>query len=158
MRKLIGLGLLLLAGCQRQATVSSPAPASATGGVGVIGGATQAEALSAFMTAAKAEDLQAVGAFWGDHEGLAREKVSRSEFEMRAYIMVKCLRHDRYAILSESNAAAGRRVLNVQLTKDGGSRGILTKSTNFKAVRGPQGRWFIETFEIEPLTQICQLP
>lgn len=151
MKKLIGLGLLLLAGCQRQAVVSSPSPA--TGAVGGIGGATTTDALAAFMAGARAEDLQAVGAVWGDHEGLAREKVSRSEFEMRAYIMVKCLRHDRYTVLSEGNAAGGRRVMNVQITK-----GPITKSTNFKAVRGPQGRWFIEHFEIEPLNQICQLP
>ena len=159
MKKLIGLGLLLLVACQRKAVVSSPAPAPATaGGVGVIGGATPAEALSGFMAAAKAEDLQAVGAYWGDESGSAREKMSRSEFEMRAFIVVKCVRHDKYTVLTEGNAAGGRRVLNVQITKDGGPRGVLTKASNFTMARGPQSRWFVEKFDPEPLTPICQLP
>lgn len=158
MRKLIGLGLLLLAGCQRQAVVSSPAPTPGSSAVGQVGGGTPAEALSAFMTAAKSEDLQAVGAIWGDADGLTREKISRSEFEMRAYIMVKCLRHDKYATLTEGSAAGSRRVMSVQVTKDGGPRGVITKASNFTFARGSQGRWFVENFEIEPLTPICQLP
>ena len=161
-KKLIGLGLLLLVACQRKVQVSSPAPVPATtgtaGSVGVVGGGTPAEALSGFMAAAKSEDLQAVGAFWGDPEGSAREKMSRSEFEMRAFIVVKCVRHDKYTVLSEGSAAGGRRVMNVQITKDGGPRGVLTKSSNFTLVRGPQSRWFVENVDLEPLTPICQLP
>jgi hypothetical protein len=119
--------------------------------VGTIGGATTTEAIAAFMAAAKAEDLQAVGAVWGDHEGLARDKMPRSEFEMRAFYIVKCLRHDRYSVLSETNAASGRRMAHVQIVK-----GALTKATDFKLVRGPSGRWFVEQAELNPLTQICQ--
>lgn len=105
------------------------------------------------MAAGKAEDLQAVGAVWGDDQGLAREKWSRSEFEMRAYYVVKCLRNDRYTVLSEAPAAAGgRRVLNVQVFK-----GALNLTTNFKVVKGPNGRWLVEQADLEPLTKICQL-
>ena len=104
------------------------------------------------MAAAKAEDLQAVGAVWGDPDGLTRDKWPRSEFEMRAFIIVKCLRNDRYTILSEGPAAAGRRVANVQVVK-----GALTKATNFRVVKGKNDRWLVENVELEPLTQICQL-
>jgi hypothetical protein len=153
----MGVGALLLVACQPRTVVSSPDPATGAASVGAIGGATTTAALAAMMTAAKAEDLQAVGAVWGDPEGLAREKMTRSEFEMRAYIMVKCLRHDKYDVLTEGNAANGRRVMNVQVTKDT-PKGPLTKASNFTLARGPKGRWFVENFEIEPLTPICQLP
>lgn len=150
MKKLIGLGVLLLAACSPKVEVSSPAPAP--GASGGIGGATPADAVAMFMTAAKTEDLQAVGTVWGDAQGLTREKITRQEFEMRSYYIVKCLRHDRYSILSEGNAAGGRRVVAAQVTK-----GSLTKSTSFTLARGPQGRWLVENLELEPLTQICQL-
>jgi hypothetical protein len=161
-KKLIGIGALLLVACQRSVQVSSPTPspsATAAATIAAGGGApTPAEALAAFMSATKAEDLQAVGAIWGDPDGLAREKMSRQEFEMRAYIIVKCVRHDRYSILTEGNAAGNRRVASVQITKDGGTRGVQTKQTNVTFARNKQSRWYVEIVELEPLTPICQLP
>lgn len=153
MKKLIGVGaLLLLVACQRKVQVSSPTPSggSSTTASGA-GAGTPSEALAAFMAAAKAEDLQAVGSIWGDPDGLAREKMTRQEFEMRAYIVVKCVRHDRYSLLSEGSAADNRRVAAVQITK-----GALSKTTNFTFARNKQSRWYVEKFEMEPVTQICQ--
>jgi hypothetical protein len=149
-KKLIGLGLLLLVACQRKVEVSSPTPATST--VGMIGGATAAEAVGMMMTAAKSEDLQAVGAVWGDPDGLVRDKWPRSEFEMRAFYIVKCLRNDRFTILSEGPAASGRRLAAVQVVK-----GALTRSTNFRLVKGKNDRWLVENVELDPLTPICQL-
>lgn len=152
MKKLIGIAALLLAACQPKTQVGSPTPSAGGAPTGGVGAATAPAALTSFMTAAKSEDLQAIGSIWGTPDGPAREAMSRSELEMRSYYIVKCLRHDRFAVLSESNAAGGRRVMSVQVTK-----GALTKSTNFTLVPGPQGRWFVEKVDLEPLTQICQL-
>jgi hypothetical protein len=151
-KKLIGLGVLLLVvACQRQVQVSSPTP-STTPSVGTIGGATPTEAIAMMLAAAKAEDLQAVGAVWGDTEGLTRDKWPRSEFEMRAFYVVKCLRNDRYQILSEGTAANGRRVATVQIVK-----GPVTVQTNFRLVKGKNDRWLIEQADLEPMTRICQM-
>jgi hypothetical protein len=120
--------------------------------VGVVGGATPAEAVAKMMAAAKAEDLQAVGTVWGDTDGLSRDKWSRSEFEMRAFYIVKCLRNDRYQMLSEGQAANNRRVASVQVVK-----GSLTETTTFRMVQGPNGRWLVENADLAPLTKICQL-
>lgn len=153
MKKLIGLGVLLLAaGCQRQVTVSSPTPTPSTGAAGTVGGATTTEAIAMMLAAAKAEDLQAVGAVWGDTDGLTREKWPRSEFEMRAFYVVKCLRNDRYQILNETGAANGRRVASVQITK-----GTISAPTNFRLVKGKNDRWLVEQADLEPLTKICQM-
>jgi hypothetical protein len=150
-RKLIGIGsLLLAAACSRKVQVSSPAPTASA--PGAIGAATAAEAVTKLMAAAKAEDLQAFGAAWGNPSGSAREQMPRTDFEMRAFYMVKCLRNDKFTTLNESGAAGGRRIAAVQITK-----GALTKQTNFTLVKGPQERWFVENVELEPLTQICQM-
>jgi hypothetical protein len=156
-KKLIGLGVLLLAvGCQRQVQVSSPTPIPTTtaGGssAGAIGGASPAEAVTMMLAAAKAEDLQAVGAVWGDTDGLTRDKWPRSDFEMRAFYVVKCLRNDRFQILSEGPAANGRRVDVVQIVK-----GAVSAQTNFRMVKGKNDRWLVENVELEPLTKICQM-
>ena len=152
MKKFIGLGVLLLAGaCQRQVQVSSPTPSTSTA-PGTIGGASASEAVAMMLAATKAEDLQAVGAVWGDTEGLTREKWSRSEFEMRAFYIVKCLRNDRYQILSEGPAANNRRLAAVQIQYKG-----VTAQTNFRLVKGKNDRWLVENAELEPMTKICQM-
>jgi hypothetical protein len=150
-KKLIGLGLFLLAAaCQRKVEVSSPSPSGSA--AGQPGAATTTAAITAFMNAAKSEDLQAIGNYWGTAAGPAREQMTRSEFEMRAFYIVKCVRHDSFQVLSETGAAGGRRVANVQIKK-----GPLTKLSNFTVIPGPGGRWFVENLELEPLTQICTM-
>ena len=153
MKKLIGLGVLLLAAaCARKVEVSSPAPSAGAPAVGVVGGATATEAVTMMLAAAKAEDLQAVGAVWGDAAGLTREKWPRSEFEMRAFYVVKCLRNDRYQILNEGTGPNGGRIASVRITK-----GAETALTTFKLVPGKNGRWLVENAELAPLTKICQM-
>jgi hypothetical protein len=152
-KKLIGLGVLLLAtACARKAEVSSPAPSTGVPAIGVVGAATPAEAVSMILAAAKAEDLQALGAVWGDADGLVREKWPRSEFEMRAFYLAKCLRNDRFTIVSEGTSANDRRLANVRITK-----GAETALTTFRLVTGKNGRWLVENAELAPLTRICQM-
>jgi hypothetical protein len=144
--------LLLAVACQRTVQVSSPTPTSNTGATALVGGSTPADAVARILAAAKAEDIQAVGAVWGDTEGLTREKWPRSEFEMRAFYIVKCLRNDSYQILSEGPAANGRRVAAVQIVK-----GPVTLQTNFRLVKGQNNRWLVENADLEPMTKICQM-
>lgn len=158
MKKLIGFGLLLLAGCKSApttTTTTSPTPgpttATPTTSPGTVGAASATDALAALLSAAKAEDLQAFGAVWGNENGSVREQWPRSEFEMRAFYSVKCLRHDKYTILSNAGAPSTGRLISVQLV-----RGPLTAATNFTVVPGPKGRWFVQKFDPEPLTKICQ--
>lgn len=153
MKKLIGLGVLLLtAACARKVQVSSPAPSTSGPAVGVVGGATPADAVAMILAGAKAGDLQAVGAVWGDADGLTREKWPRSEFEMRAFYLAKCLRNDGYQLMSEGTSSDDRRIANVRITK-----GNETALTTFRLVVGKNGRWLVENAELAPLTRICQM-
>ena len=68
----------------------------------------------------------------------------------RAYFLHK-LRAWKDAIISESRATNGERVLEVETTyRD------LTRSANFFATPGPASRWYLRTFDNEKLTDICQ--
>ena len=60
-------------------------------------------------------------------------------------------KHDSARVVTEGQAAAGgKRVFVVQLML-----GDLTRSTNFTAVEGPSGRWYVESLDLEPLSAFC---
>ena len=145
MKKLIGFALLLVA-CRGSMTPSStlkPAPSGP-------GAATASAAVTAFLAAAKAGDLQAFALAWGDEKGPARDNIARDELEKREVFLIRCLRHDKATQLSDAQGASGTRVLSVQLTA-----GALTRSTNFTAVVGPSNRWYVKSFEQAAVNDIC---
>jgi hypothetical protein len=143
-KKLATVILLVLAGCRRQVQVGSPPGANAPGA------STAREALQFFMASAKAQDIQAMSNIWGTSAGPARSTMDHDELEKREIIMMTCLKHDSYHVLGEAPAPAGERVMAAEITYRG-----LTRSTNFTATRGPNGRWFLRTLELEPLRDIC---
>ena len=151
MKKLImaAVAAVVLAACRTSppvvvSTATRPAASNATGGADAPG------AVRAFMSAAKQQDLQALGAAWGDADGPARDRISREELEKRELIMMRCLRHDRFDIVGEAPNPGGSRVLVVKMTfKE------ISRSTNFTVVRGPSDRWYVQKYDPEPLQPIC---
>ena len=139
----------LLAACRTSPpVVVSTAPTPANGNA--TGAADALAAIRAFMGAAKKQDLQALGAVWGNASGPARDAISREELEKRELIMMRCLRHDKYDIAGDAPNPGGSRAMVVNLTyKD------VSRSTNFVVVRGPANRWYVEKFDLDPLQGIC---
>lgn len=141
--------LALQAGCHSAPPATTPQPAPTTN-TGRTGAADAADAVRTFMTAVKQQDLQALGGIWGDANGAARDAISREELEKRELIMLKCLRHDRYAVVGDAPSAGGSRTLVVNINyKD------LSPSANFTLVRGPASRWYVQTVDLEALQKIC---
>jgi len=146
-RKLIGT-LALLAACS-----SSPKPAmtpAAVSGGEQTGARDAGAAVRAYLAAAKTQDLQAMSAVWGTPTGAARETIPRDELDKRELINMRCLAHDSYAIISDAPGTGGRRVFAVAL-----KRRDLTRTTNFYAVPGPSGRWYLESFDPDPIQDLC---
>ena len=103
-----------------------------------------------FLAAAQAQDVDAFGRAWGSANGPALGTWSREERERRGFILMKCLRHDRFQVLTETPSTAGERVLLVELhLRD------LTASSNFTVVQGPGARWYVQGFKPEDLQSIC---
>ena len=143
MRKLL-IGLLLAAAACTARTTEIPVPATAT----VAG---PRPALDAFLNAVRAQDLQALSEAWGDKNGAVRDRKSmpREEMEVRALYLIRCFKHDRYRVVSESPAADSERSLQVELV-----RGTLTRTTNFLTTKGPD-RWYVRSGELEPARDLC---
>ena len=117
---------------------------------GGSGAPTARDAVVSFLAAAKAQDTDAFARAWGSASGPALGTWSREEREQRAFILMKCLRHDRYRILNEMPSTSGERILSVELNlRD------LTASSDFTAVQGPGARWYVLGFKPEDLQAIC---
>lgn len=136
------LVLLLAAGCRR--TVGGPeagAPASQM-------------AVQQFLNAAKAGDLQAMSAVFGDNVSPLRDRASRQEVEQRMMIMVCHLKHDTARIGAAQAAPNGRTQHRVELTQ-----GTKSASPMFTTVKNDKtGRWFVSDFELAAVRQFCSAP
>ena len=159
MRKLIALAFAstaaLTAACATSpAAASSGAMQTAPTPAGSTTGATDARAaVLAFLDAGKSQDLQALSAAWGTTDGSVRDvgSIPQAELEKREIVMLCYLNHDSHQILSDAPAPNNERVLTAQL-----KRGSLTRSSNFYAVAGPNGRWYVRAFDMEALTDLCR--
>jgi hypothetical protein len=120
-------------------------------GTAATGAGSSDAAVQQFLFAAKAQDLQAMSAVWGDEQGATRDRVDRSEMEQRLMIMVCHLRHDESRIGAAANGEAGRILHRVELTQ-----GEKKAAPLFTAVRNAQsGRWYVYDIELQALSGWC---
>jgi hypothetical protein len=132
--------LALLAAC-RPAAVGAPEP----------GASSSTRGVEQLLIAARAQDLQALSAVWGNDEGPVRDRVERQELERRLLIMMCHLRHDESRIGPVQAGEGGRTIHPVEL-KQGATEAV----SNFTLVRNKEsGRWFVEDFDMRPLRPFC---
>jgi hypothetical protein len=114
------------------------------------GAADALAAIRGFLSAAKQQDIQALGALWGDAQGPARDRMERAEAEKRALIMMCYLKHDRYDIAGDAPNPGGTRsvVVNMML-------GPLTRSATFTVAQGPARRWYVQDVDLKALQDFC---
>jgi hypothetical protein len=125
--------------------------ASSGGNVsGAVGGPDASSAVRGFMAAAKLQNAQSLSLWWGDSQGPTRDLIARDELEKRELIMLKCLKHDRYAVVGDAPSAGGARdvVLNV-MYRDAEA------TTHLTVVPGPHNRWFVQDVDLRPLHPVC---
>ena len=121
----------------------------------VGGGATGADsaqmAVVEFLNGARAQDLQAVSAVWGNDESPTRDRVDRQELERRLLIIVCHLRHEESRIGAPQLGEAGRTLFTVEITRSGRSA-----SVPFTTVRNKRdGKWYVEEVDLRPAREIC---
>ena len=147
MRKLLLVVVLAGVACQTR-TVETRAPSPATAASTASG---PKPALDAFLSAIRAQDLQALAVAWGDKAGPVRDtKVfSREEMEQRELILIRCFKHDRARVLGESQAPGGERRFEVELV-----RGTVTRVADFFTVQGPD-RWYVRSANMDAVKDLC---
>jgi hypothetical protein len=142
--------------CKRQVSVTSAPssqPTAASANPNATGGATHREALTRFMQAAKVQDVQAMSNAWGTSKGAVRTDrsfMTVDEMEKRIVIMLRCLRHDSYSVLNETQAIGGERIFQVQIKFKS-----LTAVSDFTTTPGPESRFYVRTLDFEKLQAIC---
>jgi hypothetical protein len=121
------------------------------GGRGPLAGAASPEgAVTAFLSAAAAQDLQAMSLVWGTARGPVRNTMERSEMERRQLVMIRLLCQDGARPMGTSTGTDGRRLVRYELALRG-----RTQPVTFTTVPGPQGRWFVEDLEVLRLQELC---
>ena len=148
MKKLIAsLALVAAAEACTSSTHTVTTSAGPTNG-NQTGGADAVSALRGFLAAAKAQDIQAIGAYWGDADGSARGRWPKDEEEKRELIMASCLKHDRYDIISDAPSQGGARTYVVNLAKPGKSAAV-----NFELVSASDRRWYVKDVDLKKLME-----
>ena len=154
MRKLAIVLLLVMVGCKRQVSVTTaPSQPATPSNSNASGGVSHREAVTRFLHAAKVQDVQAMSNVWGTTRGPARTDrtyMTVEAMEQRIIYMMRCLRHDSYTVPSETPAVGDKRLFSVQL-----KYGPLTAVTDFTTTPGPEGRYYVETFDIPKVNVIC---
>ncbi len=158
------LAFLLFTACSRAATttttttgpVGSPTSPPATSeppraGNQATGAATPRLAVEQFLTAVRAQDIQAMGGLFGTNRGPARDNMNRDELEKRLIILQCYFSHDKFRILGESPGDGGHRVVATELT-----RGTNIRIPKFYAIQGPGNRYYIDNMEIAAVRDFCR--
>jgi hypothetical protein len=124
--------------------------ASTRGDTQLTGAPSARGAVESFLSAVRAQDLQAMSTVWGNAKGPARDVVDRDQLEKRELIMQCYLGHDSFNVLSDTRTKGDEHVLQVSLTK-----GNITRETSFTTVQGPSERWYVLSADLEPVKDLC---
>jgi hypothetical protein len=157
--------LLLLAACSHSTKTvrteplprrrSEPArthePAPTRSADRLTGASSPRAAVTAFLDAVKAEDLQAMSVIFGTSHGPSRDNIERSELDKRLVILQCYFTHDKFRIVDESPGEGGHRIVSTELT-----RGSNTRTPRFYAILGPSNRWYVDNMEIAAVRDFCR--
>jgi hypothetical protein len=147
------LVLLALSACSRATTTTTTGPGGTTTGPQLVGASSPRMAVEQFLTAVRAQDLQAMSVVFGTSNGPARDNMEREQLDKRLIILQCYFNHDKSRMVSETPGEGGHRVFTVELT-----RGRFVKSPRFYAIQGPNDRWFVDNMEIAAVREFCREP
>jgi len=114
------------------------------------GAKTSTAAVERFFAAVHAQDLQAMSLVWGTAKGSARDNMERSQLEKREVILQCYFNYDTFRVLNESPTSEMRRMVRVELQRDG-----KTRTPTIYTVLGPNGRWYVENLDIAAVKDFC---
>jgi hypothetical protein len=103
-------------------------------------------AVERMLAGAKAQDLQAVSAVWGNEQGLNRDRMPRAELESRAFIISCVLKSDSAKLSEPTPAGSGRFMVQGDLTQ-----GKNSGSTRFETVKSKDGQWVVSNVDLVAL-------
>ena len=131
---------------------------AAPGGVGgggmtgsETGGGDAVGAVERFLTAARTGDVQTMGRVFGTSAGAVAGRDAPDAVEKRMRALQCYLTHDGSRVVGTQLGSGAGQVLTVELKQR-----ELTRTTRFTVVPGPQRRWYVESFDINSLSDFCR--
>jgi hypothetical protein len=129
----------LLSGCR-----SAPA-------VGSAGAPSSQGAVQEFLAAAHGGDVRTMASLFGTSSGPITQRDDANSVEKRMRALQCYLTHDVATVVEDRPAMSGpARQVVVELRQRN-----LVRRTTFSAVPGPHDRWFVESFDISAVTDLC---
>lgn len=116
-----------------------------------LGGPAPGQAVERFLVAARTGDVRTMAAVFGTSSGSVAARDPAPEVEKRMRALACYLGHDRARLIDDAPAVRAGRVLTVELTQR-----ELVRRPRFTVVAGPRGRWYVESFDIETLSDFCR--
>ena len=117
---------------------------------GLAGAPAAPAAVERFLQLAADRDYAAMGWVFGTSDGAIIQRDPASQVEQRMYALASLLEYDSF-VIGDGAAVPGRTGSAIQFDVQV-LRGAESLAIPFIAVRGPDGRWFVEQFAVEPLT------
>lgn len=107
------------------------------------------EAVTQFLAAVKANDLERMGRLWGSERGPAASYMKAEELKKRVSVLQIYLAHDSYRVLDGPQPVAGKdnqRTYRVEL-----QRRECNVTTSMDIVRANNGGWLVYDVHLESL-------
>ena len=132
------------------ALVALPSVACRTGAPGGLapGAPAPVDAVQRFVNAARTQDTGTMLALWGTSKGAVG---TGTDVEKRMIIFQCFLGHSAARVVTDAPNMGPGRAVTVELTQ-----GEMVRQTKFSAIQGPGGRWFVESFDINAVTDFCR--
>ncbi len=155
MHKIVGPALVVaatmaattgLAACRASAPAPAPAAVDTRAGAGTPSGAVEG-----FLQAARATDVPTMARLFGTSGGAITEREAADAVEKRMRALACYLTHDGARIVDNVVGVGQGRALTVELRQR-----ELTRRSRFTVVPGPAGRWYVEQFDINALSDFCR--
>ena len=91
--------------------------------------------------------------YFGTRAGPTTTRDPAADVEKRMIALACYLQHDAARVLGDvpGVATAGDRTVTVELRQR-----ELVRQTRFTVVPGPGGRWFVEAFDIDAVSDLCR--
>ena len=141
----------LSAACGGARPASAPGVSSA---VAADAGAPSASgAVQGFVAAARVSDVRSMGLLFGTAAGPVAGRDPSADVEKRMRALACYLTHDNARVVDDmpAVAAGNRRLVTVSFRQR-----EITRDTRFTVVPTARGRWLVESFDIERLSDLCR--
>lgn len=133
--------------CTRRGNGAQAVPAAEAGAT------SAAAAVEGFLAAARVGDPRTMGFLFGTPAGPIAGRDAPADVEKRMRALACYLTHDSARIVDDlpAVAAGNRRLLTVALRQR-----ELARETRFTVAPTGRGRWLVESFDIERLSDFCR--